>query len=238
MAKKKEAKTESTESTALTVISGGLLGNVDLNQLNTLIENIGTADKIEECDKKPAIEAIDTWEKSVINRIYQKINEIDKFVNKFEVIPSCFSNDDLEIFENIANQINTNKLYDTFKETYILYNDTMHNRPEKLPDDVTQTYEQQILDKKTYDYNYAVYELNVKKAQRKMVVAWNAFKEVMKNSDEVKRTLGEMKNYSKKLSKFQNECKDKAAYAKLNISIASAELRNALRDLLNFGLSI
>ena len=241
MAKKKvESVNEEVVETsnAIAVLSGGLVTSVDLSQLNRLIENIGTADTIQECDKKPALEAIGTWEESVVEKVQNKVYEIDGFVQKFNYDIGDIKEDDVEVFENIATQIGASNLYEKVKIDFKIYKNSQNNQPEKPLDDVTQSYEDQLLEKKKYEYNKAVHELSVRKARKIAATSWNSFKELMKASSEIKNTVEEMKKYSKKLSKFKGECKDKASYAKLNVSIASPELRTALRDLFNFGLSI
>jgi hypothetical protein len=219
-----------------------LFRDIDFSGIAQAIENIGNhSGSLTVEEKEYATDIVKQWESDVISRLNDKAHEMQVFLNFFEPARNGYlSNEDLfeEVGEELAKRTNTKNEYDAVVRIYKELRDLYDNRPEQPNFDENTTRKEQVEKEKAYEKEMAIYNMKVKHKERELYLADKKWKELLKQDKNVDELLKRARKFTKNLSKFKSMCHDKAQVAKLNIMVSQTNVRQALRELLNFSATI
>lgn len=227
----------------LAVVSN-LFRDIDFSGLNSIIDNIGGASNeltIEE--KESAVKIVGEWEKNVLYRLRDYEHNLHSLV-------ALLNNNNYANWENqsilSATQINTIVANTQLEELYTPYVQALaeleeyqeDNEPEKPYVDNTLSPLEVIQIESAYKVELANYKIEVAKLNRKTVLAFNTFIRAFRKHEIVKSMVESTNEQIKTIGGFIVDCSDKTQLAKLNITISSATVREALRGLIDFSKTI
>lgn len=216
-----------------------LFNGIDFASINQAIENISNIEDITDKQVDSAVEVVKSWENNVVNRLRQKNTEMNNII-------MFFKNDDVSSFFRfhtfseeqvaiIAENTGTTKLYEKLKESYrIADNFISENEPEKLTlfDDMTVIERTEL--KSAYDLEFLKYKTECAKKFSVVKKDYTVFMNTLKNTDVVKNMVAQARLFEKNYDRLATDCKVKSDLAKLNISIRNKDLRDNLKDMINF----
>lgn len=235
---KKEKVTNQT--TQVTVVMPDVFQNVDFNTLNNSITALATYNgTLSDKDKEFAVETISTWERSVVTKLNVKKEEAQGLLYSLDAsnpsISSCFPEED---FEALIAATKTDALYQIYLDKIEQLKYLKSTSPETPMVDLTTTLEQQLIDRRDYQFECQKNCIAINKAEREAANAMKALKVEMNKNDDIKELITRVKKYQRNVSKFKNECAEKSQLAKISVTISSMEIRQALKELLNFSVTI
>lgn len=227
------------QTTQVATIMPNIFGDIDFSTLNKTIIALGNSSKqLGEKEKEFAIEAINTWEYSIIERLRDKEQEANIYIEFLDINSRCFAPFELSK-ENIELLIEAVGLQDLYQE----YLDKMREYeslscPEEPVIDLSTTLMEQMKARTDYELQRKVWDTTKTKLNREAYNIMRKIKVEMNNKPEVQELLARLKKYKRNVSKFRNECVEKSQLAKINVTISSDEVRESLKELLNFSVTI
>ncbi len=238
-----------TQETGLVISAGAQLQtnvfnifkDIDFSGLSAAIEAIGDhTGELEKDEKDFAIKIIGEWEDSVISRLNNHSQEMSQFVNFFSnnnyYGGGIFTDQRLEA---LADQSNTRMLYDAWQEAKEALNEHDLNAPESpWLEDPDLTYAEKQVAQQEYRVLNTKHGLATTRLTRKVNEAERTWKKAVNKDEGVKELIAKAQTYVRNVSKYSNECSDKSRLAKLNISIASKDVRASLKGLMDFAIGI
>lgn len=231
-----------TEETQVAILMPDVFKDIDFSALNKTITALGSSSKqLDEKEKKVAIEAINTWEGSVIERIQEKKYEASQFLNTLntESNTMCSYGTQDEEFEHLVNAVGLQALY----EDYLNRVDAIEMHKTEAPeypeiDELNMTLKDQLIIKKDYELASVIYNKEHDKLKRDAYNAMHKLKVELNKDERVQELVKRLRKYEKNTSTFINQCKEKSQLAKISVSITSESVRDSLKELLNFSISI
>ena len=130
--------------------------------------------------------------------------------------------DVLQVFKDKMNEIR-------------IFNTTM---PQEPIIDLGTTLQEQLTKKSEYELQREIFNTTKLKLEREACNALKKFKEELNKKPEIKEFIARLNKYKRNVSKFRNECSEKSQLAKINVSISSTEVKESLKDLLQFSITI
>ena len=222
-------------------------GNIDFQKLNASITSLANRGELSKTEKKSAMEIINTWNKNVIEKINIEKSKIDEFLaaiqpsqNYYGKPISSLITEQLYIdeLEFLIDKVGMRQVYEELQDAIDEYNCAlaMQKTKQGIVIDLDTTAEQEVLqkaelDKENIKLNAAVTRSGnkVAKLDAKIIDAINADKDILKG-------LRALKKKSALMRTAAVECTDMAELAKINVTIDDANVREALKDLVNFKL--
>lgn len=227
------------QTTQVATIMPNIFGDIDFTTLNKTITALGnSSNQLSEKEKGYAIEAISTWESSVIHRLADKEQEANTYIDFLNVNSNCFSpyNMPKEDIELLIEAVGLQDLYQEYVAKMEEWNSLP--TPEEPVIDLTMTLMEQMEIRTDYELQRKVWETTRTKLSREAYNLMRKLKIELNNKPEIQELLVRMKKYKRNVSKFKNECVEKSQLAKINVTISSEEVKDSLRDLLNFSVTI
>lgn len=225
-------------------VAGDLFKDIDFSGISKAIEKIGDANASLTADEKDmANKIVDQWQSDVVDRLRGRGREMNDFIGFFEVgssgrVQGADKLDD--IGEDLATKTNSVKEFEALQTLIEELMDLHETRPVEPSAhlEVNKTQKDILEEENKYKLDKAVYDLNVRKQQREIFIAEKAWKKLLKQNKEVSELIKKAKKFNKEMGTFTNMCHDKAQIAKLNITVSNADVRSALKDLLNFSTEV
>lgn len=230
------------ETTQVATLMPDIFKDIDFTALNSTITALGNSNKeLSDKEKEFAVEAIATWEESVINRIQDKKREAQCYLNTLNIDSSTLCHYDMkeEEFRALIDATGLQSLY----EDYLYKIDTLEMHKVEAPeypviDELNMTLKEQLTLKKDYELANAIYNKEHEKLRRDAYNAMRKIKVELNKDERIQEMVKRLKKYEKNTSTFINQCKEKSQLAKISISITSENVRNSLKKLMNFSISI
>lgn len=230
------------ETTQVATLMPDVFKDIDFSSLNKTITALGSSSKqLDEKEKKTAVEAIKAWEESVIERIKEKKYEATQFLNTLNIESNtmCSYGTQDEEFETLVNAVGLQALY----EDYLHKVDAIEMHKTETPeypeiDELNTTLKDQLTARKDYELALTIYNKEHDKLKRDAYNAMRKLKVELNTDERVQELVKRLKKYEKNTSTFINQCKEKSQLAKISVSITSESVRNSLKELLNFSISI
>ncbi|HLO11100.1 MAG TPA: hypothetical protein VK190_02465 [Pseudoneobacillus sp.] len=229
----------------------GLFNDIDFNGLNNALDKIGDSSANLSLDEKNmAVGIVMEWEGSVIKRLYEKDREMSSFLNFFNIATVRFygyhgyhydnsvygiDEDKMEALAQQTNTVNEFIQYINAKERLTKFQQT---RPEQPEEDDSLSYQDNFMAVKNYEVAMLKYNIEEKKLIKNVAEKERAWKELLQENEGIKELIKKAKKFNKGLNKLIDQCKDKTQIARLNISISSKDARTAIRELMDFSLTI
>lgn len=224
------------------VVFNDMFGDVDFSTLNasikTLAENNSDLSDEEKVDAKSIIRE---WEDNVIKRLGDRAKDVDMFLN-FTKGKESYYYDDRNLEDELgidglallASKTGTTEELEKYVQAKEDLETVKFSKPDEPIDDVTLSFEQRELQNSEFSLEETKYKIAKQKAIRKVAVTKRDWLKAMMSNEEMRKMVKEVTSYKRKLTRFKSECKAKSQNARLSISISSKEIRDALKDLLNF----
>jgi CRISPR/Cas system-associated exonuclease Cas4 (RecB family) len=229
---------------SVAVLTHDLFKDIDFSGISSAIDKIGGhAGKMEPEEKTMANDIVDQWQKDVVSRLRTKGNEMHSFINFFEVGSDGRVNGmDLldEIGDELAVKTNSVKQFENLQALIEELLDVHETRPAQptLHLDIDQTQAAILEEENTFRLETKKYDMAVSKKKREIYLAEREWKKLLKQNKEVVDLIKKGKRFNKDMGKFTDMCHDKAQIAKLNITVGDADVRQALKELLNFSTTV
>lgn len=231
-----------TEETQVATLMPDVFKDIDFSALNKTITALGSSSKqLDEKEKKVAIEAINTWEESVIERIKEKRYEANQFLNTLSIDSNtmCSYGTQDEEFEQLVYAVGLQALYEDYLHKVDAIEMHKTGRPEYPEiDELNMPLKEQLIVKKDYELALTIYNKEQDKLKRAAYNAMHKLKVELNTNEKVQELIRRLKKYEKNTSTFINQCKEKSQLAKISVSITSEDVRDTLKELLNFSVSI
>lgn len=227
------------QTTQIATIMPNIFGDIDFSTLNKTITALGNGSgDLSDKEKELAVEAVNTWQESVINRLKDKEDEANCYIDFLNVNYNRFAPWQMDQY-SVEMLIEAAGLQDMYQE-YLDKMDEYTNlpQPERPVIDTSTTLMEQMKARTDYDLEYQVWLTKRQKIEREAYNIMRKLKIELNKLPEIQELLLRMKKYKRNVSKFKNQCIEKSQLAKINVSISSEEVRNSLRDLLNFSINI
>lgn len=229
-----------TNNTQVATIMPDIFGDIDFSALNSVISKLGTSSvTLKDSEKEFAVNAINTWEQTVIEKLREKENDAITWLNFLDMNSSyCYTSiEEAEVLD-LADATGTRHLYEEYLAKVEEIKVLNANRPEAPINNVNDTLIEQITAKRDYEFNCQVYNISLNKLNREASNLFKKFKKELNEKEEIKELIVRLKKYKRNASKFRRECTEKSQLAKINVSIESESVKDSLRDLLNFSVTI
>lgn len=217
----------------------GIFDPINFEQLNKAISKLASSKAtLSPEEKKFAIDLIDDWDTSVITAIDDKISEGNQILYSFN--PNYHNCElDEEILSNLTKQLgskytNMYKKYATAKNELF---DLQQNAPKYDQDrDLDETAGEYIDRRTSEEAEFAKYDLKLAKARKKVDWALYELKKTLNETPEVQEIIKRIKTFQKKSKSFKTACNDKSRLAKINVTISDENIREALKEIINFAI--
>lgn len=224
-------------------------GNIDFDKLSASIQTLANRQTNLSCiEKKSAGEVIDEWNKNVLEKIRVEENNITMFLSAlaptgYHVCSGISSLINAQMFipelEFIIDKLDMRQQYEELEDVMTQYNaaEALLGNTQSIVKDVTTTVEDEILQAKDIELERIKKQAAVTKLGNKIaklnieiITAINADKDIIKS-------LKLLRRKSTDLKKAELKCSDVASLAKINVTIDDANIRDTLRDIINFSLN-
>lgn len=224
-------------------------GNIDFSKLSASIQALANRQTNLSCmEKKSAGEVIDEWNKNVLDKIRIEEDNITTFLSAiaptgYRTHSGISSLIDTQMFipelEFIIDKIGMRQQYEELEDTMAEYSaaEALLNNTQNVVRDTTTTVEDEILQAKDIKLERikkqaAVTRIGNKiaKLNTEIIMAINADKDIIKSLKLLRRKTTDLK-------KAELKCSDVASLAKINVTIDDANIRDTLRDIINFSLN-
>jgi len=209
--------------------------DMDFDTLNGAIEQLGTfSGKLTDKEKELAVNILTDWEKNVIDKVSVKkreLKDVISFVKGGYLYDTEFT---FKISTKLAEVSNTEDLFNIYienKQKLIEFEQEIPVKPLHNPS-LTEFENDEIY--RDYVFELTKSNATIKLFKYNMTLSHRQWFNKMKKSQEVITITGEMDAYLVKLTKYNTECKDKSQLAKVNISIANEDVRNSIKEIINF----
>jgi hypothetical protein len=224
---------ESTSLSTGTGIANSLFREVEFAPIYDSVKKL-TNQKVSDAEKETVLKIIDDWEDSIIKRLKTKGTEMSRFLHYFEV-NGCSD----PLFEDVGTELSakTNTVNE-FEDLLVAKKELeviQAKRPQQTANGLDTSEEERLTSKASYELELAKYNVVVNQATRKLKNKEIDWKTLLKEQPEVKALIVKAHRYNADLGKFTAECEDLGQLAKINVSIKSETVRDALKEMVEFG---
>lgn len=215
----------------------GVFDPINFDNLNKAITKLASSNAtLTPDEKKFAIDLIDDWDHSVIQAIDDKINEGQQLLYTFNPNHVHFELDD-ELCESLTKQLGTKftKLYKDYLKTKNELFELQNTAPKQdRTRDINETAGAYIDRSAKEEAEYAKYQLKIAKARKAVEWAQYDFKKALSETPEIQEIIRRIKSFQKKSKSFKTACNDKSRLAKINVTISDENVREALKEIIDF----
>lgn len=228
VAKKEEA------SKALVAFTGN---NFQFEKINKAIEKLGTVENLTKEEKENGVELVAEWNKLTIKRIEAKTRDLANLLATLEIAGNYFQfekiKEELEKFALISNLSNQYHILEDLHETI---EKKQQNKPLDYEFDDDLTRNENLLKQQEQIKERIIFDQQHKRSVKHFEKEFRDFLKKINDEKEIQAAIKQAKTFLRNSEKFVNQCKDKAAAAKLNIMISNKELKSALKEMLDFSM--
>jgi hypothetical protein len=234
----------STETSSIIVqdssIQGLMLDGIDFGKLNGQVAALADhSGEMTPDEKKTAISIIGNWENGVIHRLRERADELDELISFIKHGESGYGSRKklYARLEKIATLTDTAELYTKWielrdaSECDIVDNDIDTDDPDLTGAQIVQLRAEAEVIRVKADIERRRLTFKAKQA----LIAWRKALVTKKETKEFFKQAGTVRE---KMNSLVHECTERSQAAKTNVAIASAAIREALKDLLNFQVKI
>ncbi len=233
---------ETTETTALsTSVVGAILTPADFHALDELITKLGESNtQLSDNEKTMAIQIIDQWDESVTNRIKENA-ETARTVLDFLSGKITYWNVASEIIEMVTEYVGETQEYQNFIEASEEYAATTAElnmaRTEVVisPDMTVAEVDNAHMEQQRAEL---VASRKEREAYAKVCNAATAYVKALNKDPRIQAAKAELTAYRRKATRMATTCNDKAACAKINVSISNEEVRKVLHEMMEFAKTV
>lgn len=226
-----------------------LFNDINFNDLNKAIEVISEhSGKLDDEQRKSALDIVDEWNRSVVNRLKNHEEEISVFVQFLTSKSRDFRGyhtDPVARFgetklQALAQSTGTSELLTKYLEARDHYDEISENSPEVVdysedPDLTLAELELKKIDAVREKREHTIKCQRARNAETNALRAWIV--ELNKNEG-IREMVAKGKRYHNQVTTFSEECKMKAQSAKLSLTIPDADIRQAIKELIDFSSKI
>lgn len=228
---------DTNNETALT-LTGNVIGQnltaEKFNALDDLIQKLGDrSTELQPEEKTAAIEVVEDWTKSVTSRIQENATRAANMLHFLSgrTIGGAFLTENIEMFHEVIGDTPEYLNYvAAVEELEMLEQD----RPIPIPVSPAMTVTQA---EQTEIENHAAdtkFERKILAAEYKVNRAVKAYIQSLNSMPAIQTVKANLTTYKRKATRMANDCRDKGARAKLNITISDKETRSILQDMMDF----
>lgn len=229
-----DAKAPATGLAIAQNIVGQILLPADLSALDAMVKAFGDRSaKLTADEKATAIQIVDDWDKSVTQRISTNAsmaNEILAFLDGQSMGGDCVDRC-IELFHDAFGDTPE---YDAYKSALEACADIRREQPvaDAACGDMTLDMADRI---RSDNYNAELkWRRQVSAADAACAKAVKAYVKSVLAMPETKDAMSRLRSYARKATRLAADCSDKAAKAKINISISDEDTRALLHELMDF----
>ena len=234
----------STQNTELIIPE--FFGVVNFDQLNHVIEKLGQSrQNLSQEDKKFALDAIQTWEESVIKKLEYKSKEAENLLKCFEINTNynMITSNGKEMSENetflqIIEAIDAKAEFDEYMTAVRVAYTHKNSRPIQDTDDLNTTIEKSIENAAAYQAAYSKHDVIDASNTAKVRKAAAVLSQKFATDERVQELVTRLRRFKSNVDKFSIECTEKSQLAKLNVTINDDNVRDAIQELLDFTINI
>lgn len=237
------------ENALVTQMKSGALNlfkEVDFGTLNQAIDTLGNnSQHLTDGEKDNALDILNTWENGVVEKLEQRIHDIEnvvKFVDQQYKISNYHYNVSIDEkkMEEIARISETNEQYQEYIQSKDKLSELRHEKPlEFHKNDYSDRTMNDIADLQIeHETEMLRYNNKLRRAEKDEERALRQWKISISRSKIFKDFINVLKDHVSKLKNYKVEAKDKSSLAKLSISIPNADIREAIKGMVNFTRSI
>jgi hypothetical protein len=219
---------------------------VDFSGLNNAIEKIAEhSGDLDASARESAVNIVSEWENGVISKLDQHNSKLSEFVDCFAAKRRFGSLYHLslpdEVLTDLAAATGTVTeltAYLTARTALQEHDVTTPEDPSKDIQDPDQTYAEKAEAEQNYNRDLTKHRLEGQRHQRTCNQAELAWKEALSQNSNFIAFVSKVTSYKRGMGKLTSQCQEKSQMARLNITIASPEIRKSLKDLINFSAKI
>lgn len=219
-------------------VVGSILTPADFGALDKLITSLGeNSAKLTDEEKKQASAIIDDWNESVIARIAQNVdaaNDVIAFLSGRRIPDGTAKN----IIENFVELFGETPEYLAYENASREYENQSFEAPMEPIVTEDMTIAQIDSGKLEYQRECLIYNRKLQAAVVNLRKAATDYVRSLNDMPQVQEARQQLTAYKRKASRMQNECRDKATKAKINITINNEETRKLLHELLDFAKTV
>ena len=226
-----------------------LFNDINFNDLNKAIEVISEhSGKLDDEQRKSALSIVDEWNHSVVSRLKNHEEEVSVFVQFLTSKNRDFRGyhtDPVARFgeaklQALAQSTGTTELLTKYLEARDHYDETSENVPEIIdysedPDLTLAEIQLKNIDNVREHREHTIKCQRARNAESNALRVWVA--ELNKNEG-IREMVSKGKRYHNQVATFSEECKMKAQAAKLSLTIPDADIRKAIKELIDFSSKI
>lgn len=231
-----------------------LFPNVNFGDLDAAISSLANhnGDLTKE-EKDCGVQLMDQWKTMVIQTIHTKNNFISNMLAWFDPSRSHYGYYDpngrydylnrngafemtLEDEARLADQTTTVELYQSYRTAVDQYMDLKDAKPEEpfFDPEVAYTAVDKLEISNAFKINETKWNNAMQKSMKVLRTRRAQWITAVRQDDNVKNMISQMVKFQRTVQSLQRDCEGKAQLAKMNIMIGNAEIRNSLREVLNF----
>ena len=189
-------------------------------------------------DKKQAVLAIEEWEKITTKRIDSKKEELQTVVNlinstQIEVWQFESKKEKLEKLAIIAGAEATFKKIEDAVNKII---EKKEDQPEKYVFDDELSRNENLLKQQESEKEIVVFEIEMRKLEKEYLRLTKELMKIIKKNASIKESTLAAEKFILDASKLSRICRDKSALAKINVLVSNKELKESLREMMNFSM--
>lgn len=216
-----------------------LMFNVDFQGLSAAITRLAEHNgELSDFEKSSALSIIDDWERGIISELRNKDKEYNAFVR-------CFSNQETYYFDSISEDLlekialttETKELYDKYRDLVEYRTEFLITKPKRPQQSMSMTFEDYHKSLAQYqleeaNWGFASRKINddINNTQRKWV-------ETVSKHDYMKEALRVARSFKRNANKYIKLAEEKSRLAKLNVTISNSDIRESLKELLDFTIA-
>ena len=245
MSKKNEVALVKNEKDVVAQVAGQLVGDIEYKTLDAAIENLGkhTGELTPE-ERLSATNVVSTFEDRVVTQLNNKYTKLDHFLDMLNISPTADYNYGISNFMKDKDIILQVLSDDRYNESFIGDFQKLSEEYEDISSYVEEnTPEEPLLDpqymtpidyaQKKMEYRTRVGRFNtaVNKKQFTFRKHFMAFKSKLNKNATFKNFLKSLRAQLADTEEAQNIVREKVSTAKMNIMIASSDVRKILLDM-------
>lgn len=235
---------QNTAETAVAVtgsVVGSILTPADYHALDELIEKLGAKDaRLTDSEKEMALKVIDQWDESVTSRIKENA-ETAKTVLDFLSGKMTYWSTAADIIEMMTEYVGEIPEYVAFNEAVEEYSQaTAELNASNVDIPITPDMTVAEVDNAHMEQQRAqlIASRKEREAYAKVSTAATAYVKALNKDARIQAAKSELASYRRKASRMATTCSDKAARAKINISISNESVRKVLHEMMEFAKTV
>ena len=212
--------------------------NFQFEKINGAIEKLATVENLSTDDKKQAVLAIEEWEKITTKRIDSKKEELQTVVNLINStqVEAWQFESKKEKIEKLAIIAGTEE---TFKKIEAAINkliEKKEDQPEKYIFDDELSRNENLLKQQESEKEIVVFEIEKRKLEKEYLRLTKELMKVIKKNASIKESALAAERFILDANKLSRICRDKSALAKINVLVSNKELKESLKEMMNFSM--